>query len=30
VQYAYKPILAGLLPIPDITVSGRASLVVNN
>ena len=30
VQYAYQPILAGLLPIPDFTVSGRASLVVNH
>ena len=30
VQYAYKPILAGFLPIPDFSVSGRASLVVNN
>lgn len=30
VQYAYKSILAGLAPIPDFTISGRATLVVNN
>ena len=30
VEYAYKPLLAGLLPIPDFIVTGRASLVVNN
>jgi hypothetical protein len=30
VQYNYKPLLAGLLPIPNFSVTGRASLVVNN
>lgn len=30
VQYTYRSLLAGYLPIPDFTVSGRASLVVNN
>jgi hypothetical protein len=30
VQYTYKSLLAGYLPFPDFTVSGRASLVVNN
>jgi hypothetical protein len=30
VEYAYDSILAGVLPIPDFTVTGRATLVVNN
>jgi TadE-like protein len=30
VQYSYKSLLAGYLPLPDFTVSGRATLVVNN
>ena len=30
VQYAYRSLLAGLVPIPDFTIAGRATLVVNN
>ena len=30
VQYAYDSFLAYFLPIPDFTVTGRATLVVNN
>jgi Flp pilus assembly protein TadG len=30
VAYTYDSILAGVLPIPDFTVTGRATLVVNN
>jgi len=30
VVYAYKSILGDLVPIPDFTISGRATLVVNN
>jgi len=30
VEYAYDSFLAGVLPIPDFTVTGRATLVVNN
>ena len=30
VQYAYTSILGDLAPIPDFTIAGRATLVVNN
>jgi hypothetical protein len=30
VQYAYQSILGDLAPIPDFTITGRATLVVNN
>jgi hypothetical protein len=30
VEYSYDSILAGVLPIPDFTVTGRATLVINN
>ncbi len=30
VQYSYASFLAGVVPIPDFTVTGRATLVVNN
>jgi TadE-like protein len=30
ISYTYDALLAAYLPIPDFTVSGRASLVVNN
>ena len=30
VQYAYSSILGDLVPIPDFTIAGRATLVVNN
>jgi hypothetical protein len=30
VQYAYQSVLGDLVPIPDFTIAGRASLVVNN
>jgi hypothetical protein len=30
IQYTYRSLMADYLPIPDFTVTGRASLVVNN
>jgi hypothetical protein len=30
VSYSYQSILGGVVPIPDFTISGRASLVVNH
>jgi hypothetical protein len=30
VSYSYRSILGGFIPIPDFTISGRASLVVNH